>query len=65
MYDDNYGYYEVDPGEDPADVRRFYDSVQRRSVWKDCDGCGRRVKILPEYGYCNSCAEARENGWAP
>ena len=58
-YDDNYGWYEI---EGPEDVE-FYHETQRRSVWKKCQGCGKKVKIKPEYGYCNSCAEKREKGF--
>lgn len=58
-YDDNYGWYDIESEEDVE----FYHRVQRESVWKKCEGCGRRVKIKPEYGYCNSCAEKREQGW--
>ena len=57
-YDDNYGWYEI---EDQSDVD-FYHQTQAKSVWKKCQGCGRRVKIKPEYGYCNSCADKRERG---
>jgi hypothetical protein len=58
-YDDNYGFYEI---ESPEDIE-FYHRTQKNSVWKKCQGCGRRVKIKPEYGYCNSCADKRERGY--
>ena len=58
MYDDNYGSYDI---QDEDDVR-WYRSVQRRSVSKRCSGCGRKVKLLPEYVYCNSCMERLERG---
>ena len=57
-YDDNFGHYDI---EDEDDVE-FYHQVQRESVLKTCDGCGRRVKLRPDYGYCNSCADKRERG---
>ena len=57
-YDDNFGHYDI---EDEGDVE-FYHQVQRESVLKTCDGCGRRVKLRPDYGYCNSCADKRERG---
>jgi hypothetical protein len=57
--DDNFGHYEIE-SQDDVD---FYHEVQRKSVWKKCDGCGKKVKIMPHYGYCNTCATARENGW--
>ena len=56
--DDNFGVYDI---ESPDDVE-FYHQVQRESVWKTCEGCGRRVKLRPDYGYCNSCATKREQG---
>jgi len=59
-YDDNFGRWE---DMDDPDMRRFYDQVQRESVWKTCEDCGRRVKIRPDYGCCNSCADRRESGW--
>jgi hypothetical protein len=58
-YDDNFGHYEIESEEDVA----FYFSVQARSTEKTCEGCGRRVKLMPQYGYCNSCATKREQGW--
>lgn len=57
-YDDNFGHYEI---EDQDDID-FYFEMQNKSVEKKCHGCGRTVKIKPEYGYCNSCADARERG---
>ena len=59
-YDDNFGHW--DDMDDP-DMKDFYRDVQRRSVVKKCVGCGRRVKILPEYDVCDSCATKREQGW--
>jgi rRNA maturation endonuclease Nob1 len=57
-YDDNYGFYEI---RDQDDID-FYHETQKASVWKKCHGCGKRVKIKPDYAYCNSCADARERG---
>ena len=57
--DDNFGTYSID---DEDDIR-FYRDVQKRSVRKKCQGCGRMVKILPQYGYCDSCTTKREQGW--
>lgn len=48
--------------EDDDDVD-FYHDVQRRSVTKTCQGCRVRVKLLPQYAYCDSCATKIENGW--
>jgi hypothetical protein len=59
FYDDNFGRYEID-GEDDVE---FYNEMQRLSVRKKCQGCGRMVKIKRDYAYCNSCAEKRERGW--
>jgi rRNA maturation endonuclease Nob1 len=57
-YDDNFGWYEIESEEDVE----FYHSMQRKSVEKKCDGCGRKVKLAPDYGYCNSCATKLERG---
>jgi hypothetical protein len=57
--DDNYGTW--DNMDDP-DMVDFYHEVQRTNVRKKCEGCGRTVKIRPDYGYCNSCADRRERG---
>jgi hypothetical protein len=59
-YDDNYGHYEIESQEDID----FYHEIQRASVWKKCKDCGKQVKIKPEYGICNSCADKRERGWS-
>ena len=58
-YDDNFGHWNV---EDEDDLE-FYNQVQKESVVKKCQGCGRRVKLRPDYGYCNSCADKAERGW--
>lgn len=59
-YDDNYGHW--DDMDDP-DMVDFYHQTQRQNVEKECKGCGRMVRIKPEYGYCDSCATKREQGW--
>lgn len=59
-YDDNYGWW--DDMDDP-DMVEFYNQVQRESVRKKCQGCGRMVKIRRDYAYCNSCADKIERGW--
>lgn len=56
--DDNFGTYDM---EDEDDLE-FYRQVQAESVWKRCAGCHRRVKIRPDFGYCNTCAGRRERG---
>lgn len=53
-HDDNFGWW--DDMDDP-DMEDFYFKCQERSVLKECQSCGRMVKILPEYAYCNSCAD--------
>jgi hypothetical protein len=58
-YDDNFGHWEI---EDDEDVE-FYHQVQKESVRKKCQGCGRMVKIKPDYALCNSCADKAEKGW--
>ena len=57
-YDDNFGDYDI---RDEGDVE-FYRDVQRRSVLKKCRGCGRNVRILPNYTYCDGCATRIERG---
>lgn len=56
--DDNFGEYEIESEEDV----QFYKQVQKESIWKRCAGCNRRVKLRPDYAYCNSCATKREQG---
>jgi rRNA maturation endonuclease Nob1 len=58
-YDDNFGTYDI---RDDEDVE-FYHRVQRESVWKICNDCGRRVKLRRDYGICNSCADKLERGY--
>lgn len=58
-YDDNFGFYDI---QDEDDVQ-FYRQVQKESRLKKCDGCGRKVRLRPSYGYCNSCADKRERGF--
>lgn len=58
-YDDNFGFYE---DMDDPDVQRFYRENQRKSRYVTCRGCGRRVKLLPHYDLCNSCADKMERG---
>ena len=58
FYDDNFGHYEI---EDEDDVE-FYFQIQEESVSKECIGCGRIVKLRPEYSYCNSCTTKIEHG---
>jgi hypothetical protein len=57
-YDDNFGAYD----DTDDDVEEFYNYVQDRSVLKKCAGCGKEVKIMPHYAYCNSCADKIERG---
>lgn len=57
-YDDNFGEWEIESEED----LEFYRQVQKENVEKICQGCGRRVRIRPDYAICNACAEARERG---
>jgi hypothetical protein len=57
-YDDNFGHYTIESDEDV----QFYHQMQRMSVSKRCAGCGQMVRIKYDYAYCNSCADAREQG---
>jgi len=58
-YDENFGFWE---DTDDPEVAEFYNQVQSRSIEKACEGCGRKVRILPEYAYCNGCADDIERG---
>lgn len=58
MFDDNFGAYEI---RDEDDVE-FYWEMQRSNVEKKCRGCGRLVRIQPNYAYCNTCADKLERG---
>ena len=58
-YDDNFGHWD---GMDDPEMVEFYHQVQRESVEKKCVGCGKLVRIRPNYAYCNSCAERIERG---
>ena len=58
-HDDNFGWWE---DMDDPDMVEFYHLVQSENVEKTCDGCGRRVRLRPDYAYCNSCADKRERG---
>jgi hypothetical protein len=57
-YDENFGFYDI---EDQDDLD-FYLENQNRSKTTKCKGCGRSVKLLPDYVYCNSCATIIERG---
>lgn len=57
-YDDNFGWYEIEGEEDVE----FYQQMQATNVEKQCQGCGRMVRIQPDYAYCNSCATIIEQG---
>ena len=58
-HDDNFGHWE---NMDDPDTQAFYRHVQATNVEKECQGCGNRVRIQPQYAYCNRCADARERG---
>jgi hypothetical protein len=57
-YDENFGWYEIESEEDID----FYHQVQRESVEKRCQGCGRKVRLRPDYAFCNGCATIIERG---
>ena len=59
-YDENFGHWE---DMDDPDMQRFYWQVQEESVEKVCEGCGRKVRLRPQYAYCNRCADMRERGY--
>jgi len=56
-YDDNFGHWH---DTDDEEVKQFYKRCQERSVWKICKGCGRKVKLLPDYDKCDSCVREDE-----
>jgi hypothetical protein len=58
-YDDNFGHWE---DMDDPDMVEFYHKVQRESVEKKCEACGRLVRLRPDYSICNSCADKLERG---
>lgn len=58
-YDDNFGCWS---DMDDPDMVKFYHRVQRESRWKKCQGCGRKVKLRPDYAICNACADRAERG---
>ena len=35
---------------------------EKRSIIKECEGCKQEVLLPSEYGYCDTCADARERG---
>lgn len=57
-YDDNFGTWDM---QDEDDVHHYH-RTQETNVFKKCKGCGRKVRIQPDYAYCNSCADKRERG---
>jgi len=59
FYDDNFGHYEIEDDDDVV----FYFEMQRESVEKECKGCGRMVRIKPDYALCNSCTDKVERGY--
>jgi len=57
-YDDNFGTWDMSEPE----MLDFYHQCQRTNVTKVCARCERTVRIQPQYGICNSCADAIERG---
>ena len=57
-FDDNFGEWQM---EDQDDLE-FYRQVQRTNVRKKCRGCGKWVKIQPDYAYCDPCCRKLESG---
>lgn len=60
---DCFGASNYDPEDDPEERAEFEQYVRGSAVIKTCVGCGRRVKLLPHYDVCDSCADKREKGW--
>ena len=63
-YDDNFGHWDNmgEDSDDPYNNKKFYFQVQRESVKKICEGCGRTVKLRPEYVICSTCADIADGG---
>lgn len=59
-YDDNFGHWE---DMDNEDMVRFYHHVQEESVEKECQQCGRLVRIRPQYAICGKCADENEKDY--
>lgn len=59
-FDDNFGHWNQE--DDPEEIAEFYDYCVENSVEKKCKGCGRKVRILPHYAYCDRCASQIEQG---
>jgi hypothetical protein len=57
-YDDNFGFWEIDDEDD----LEHYRQTQKTNVLKKCKGCGHKVRIQPDYAYCNGCATKIERG---
>ena len=53
-YDDNFGHWE---DMDDPDMVDFYHQVQKESVKKTCEQCGRTVMLRPDYAICGNCAD--------
>ena len=56
--DDNFGTWDI---QDEDDIE-FYKHCQENSVEKTCVDCGQKVRIMPQYECCDSCATKREQG---
>lgn len=64
FYDDNFGHWDMgsDGDSDAGERIAFYHKVQRESVMKKCEQCGRMVRLRPDYAICGRCADAIERG---
>ncbi len=58
VYDDNFGFWDIDEEEEQA----FFDYVQRQSVQRTCERCERCVRLIPPKTICASCVTALEYG---
>lgn len=46
------------------DGETLYDPwFEKQKVDRTCEGCGRGFRGMPDHGFCDSCADARERGW--
>ena len=58
VYDNNFGFWDIDGQEEQA----FFEYVQDQSVRKICDRCERPVRLMPPKTLCASCVTALECG---
>jgi hypothetical protein len=58
LYDDSFGYWQVDDAEELA----FFKYVQSQSVSRSCQRCRGAVRLMPPKLLCAPCVSALECG---